>query len=163
MTQPPKGITSLGLLVWLAACGGGDDDFSAPTCSAGEMRLEGDVDGHFESGQNGPTSYAFINALGDNLGTLVIEFPSGDTLSLEWPDLVANGASVDARGAVDLSATSGLHVGNCADDGFPGTLRMDEEGGGGAFQLNDLREGPSPYCDGAAVSGSITGCFKSPN
>lgn len=26
-------------------CGGGDDDFSAPTCSAGEVVIEGTVDG----------------------------------------------------------------------------------------------------------------------
>lgn len=146
------------LLALVAACGDESDDFDAPTCAAGEVAIEGTIDGGQESASlSGPTSYIFVNALNGELGSLTVTF-GDDMLFLEWPDLVANGDSVDARGAV---AVSSLSYGNCEDDGFPGTLRMNEEGGGGAFRLTALHAGAD--CAAPEVSGELTGCFESSN
>ena len=148
----------VGVVAVLAACGGGDDDFDAPTCAAGEVAIEGSIDGGQESAsQSGPSSYIFVNALNGELGSLTVTF-GDDMLLLEWPDLVANGDSVDARGAV---AFSSLSYGNCDDDGFPGTLRMNDDGNGGAFRLASLR--PDADCAASEVSGELTGCFASSN
>lgn len=146
-------VLVLGLM---GACGGGDDDFEAPTCEEGEVRLEG---GSFEDTRSGYTSYIFINALDDQLGQLDIEFPDGDALSLRFPDLTANGDSVEARGSVSYPSVE-LDVGNCEDDGFPGILRLDDDGDGGTFLLTSLRQG-SDYCAGDAADGEITGCYRS--
>ena len=138
-------------------CGGGDDDFDAPTCAAGEVALEGTIDGGHESASlSGPTGYIFVNALNGELGTLTVTFGTADRLHLEWPDLVSNGDSVDVRGTI---AFPGLDLGNCEDDGYPGTLRMDPEGDGGTFRLHSLR--PGADCTAAEVSGELTGCFAS--
>ncbi|HUS68610.1 MAG TPA: hypothetical protein VMZ28_28940 [Kofleriaceae bacterium] len=153
--------TALGLVFLLAAaCGGGDDDFEAPTCEDGEVRLEGDVGGgSFDDSRSGYSSYVFVNALNDEDGQLDIGFPDGDTLSLRFPDLTANGDSVDVRGSVSYPSVD-LDVGNCEDSGFPGILRLDDDGDGGTFLLTSLREG-SDYCDGDGVGGEITGCYRS--
>lgn len=139
-----------------AGCGGGDDDFEAPSCAAGEVAVEGTVDGREESiSASGASSYVFVNALGEDNGTLTMTFAAG-TLRLEWPELVADGDSVEARGIVAFGAS----YGNCEDDGFPGTMVMDDSGGGGRFRLTSLRPGG---CESAAVDGELVGCFKSPN
>ena len=151
--------TLFGLVCLAAACGGGDDDFEAPTCAAGEVRLEGTVDGSFEDARSGYDSYIFVNALNGEEGQLDVVFPDGDALSLRFPDLVANGDSVEARGSVGYISV-GLNVGNCEDGGYPGVLRMDEGGGGGAFLLTSLRQGGDD-CGGDPVDGEITGCFRS--
>jgi hypothetical protein len=155
----PGRLVRFSLLVSLvAACGDADDDFDAPTCAAGEVAIEGTIDGGQESaGLSGPTGYAFINALNGELGSLVVTF-GDDMLFLEWPDLVANGDSVEARGAVAISS---LSYGNCDDDGFPGTLRMNAGGGGGTFRLTALH--PDADCAAPEVSGELTGCFESTN
>ena len=140
----------------LTACGG-DDDFSAPTCEEGEVVIEGTIDGGDESASlSGWTSYIFVNAIGGDLGTLTVNFGADEMLVLEWPELVANGDSTGARGTV---AVGGLDYGNCEDDGFPGTLRMDEDGDGGAFQLPRLRA--SADCTAPELDGELVGCFRS--
>lgn len=145
------------LLALLTACGGGDDDFDAPTCAAGEVAIEGSLDGSQESARlSGASGYIFVNAINGELGSLTVTFAGGDMLYLEWPELVANGDAVEARGDIALS---GLAVGNCDDDGFPGTLRMDAGGDGGSFRLTSLRRDGG--CAGAEVSGELTGCFAS--
>lgn len=139
-----------------AGCGGDDDDFDAPTCAAGEVVVEGTIDGGSESAAlSGASSYIFVNALGDSLGTLTVSFGADDMLYLEWPDLIANGDSGEVRGTVALSS---LSYGNCDDDGFPGTIRVDEDGDGGAFRLRSLH--PDADCAAAAVDGELTGCFR---
>jgi hypothetical protein len=156
--MPSRPVRLSLLLALFAACGGGDDDFDAPTCAPGEVAIEGTVDGGQESARlSGATSYIFVNALSGELGSLSVAF-GDDMLFLEWPDLVANGDSVDARGAALVSS---LSYGNCDDDGFPGTLRMNAEGGGGTFRLTALR--PGADCTAAEVSGELTGCFESSN
>ena len=156
--MPSRPVRLFVLLALVAACGGADDDFDAPTCAPGEVVIEGTIDGGQESASlSGATSYIFVNALSGELGSLTVTF-GDDMLFLEWPDLVANGDSVDARGAV---AVSSLSYGNCDDDGFPGTLRMNDEGGGGAFRLTALR--PDADCAAPEVSGELTGCFESTN
>jgi hypothetical protein len=157
--QPSRLLATAALTLGLTAslgCGG-DDDFDAPTCAAGEVAIDGTIDGGHESASlSGPTSYIFVNALNGELGTLTVTFGADDMLYLEWPDLVADGASVDARGTISLS---GLAYGNCDDDGFPGTLRMDSDGNGGSFRLRSLH--PGGDCTAAQVSGELTGCFAS--
>jgi hypothetical protein len=136
-------------------CGGGDDDFDAPTCAAGEVMIEGTIDGGQESaGLSGASSYIFINALNGQLGTLTVAFGADDMLYLEWPDLVANGDSVEARGIIALA---GLDYGNCDEDGFPGTIRVNADGNGGAFRLGSLH--PGADCAAAEADGELTGCF----
>jgi hypothetical protein len=151
----------LGLTLCLAAaCGGDDDDFEAPTCEDGEVRIQGDVGGaSIDDARSGYVSYVFVNALNDDDGQLDVGFAGGDMLSLRFPDLTANGDSVDVRGSVSYPSVD-LDVGNCDDDGFPGILRLDEGGDGGAFLLTSLRQGDD-YCGGDAVTGEITGCFRS--
>jgi len=136
---------------------GGDDDFDAPTCAAGEVAIDGTIDGGHESASlSGASSYIFVNALNGELGTLTVTFDVDDMLYLEWPELVADGASVDARGTI---AFPGLAYGNCDDDGFPGTLRMNADGNGGSFRLRSLH--PDADCTATQVSGELTGCFAS--
>lgn len=151
-----RSLQIITLAVLLIGCGG-DDDFSAPTCADGEVAIEGTIDGGIESASlSGSTSYAFINALNDQNGTLTVSFGAGEMLYLEWPQLVANGDSVEARGTIALA---GLDYGNCDDDGFPGTLRMDDDGDGGTFLLRSLH--PAADCSAATVDGELTGCFRS--
>lgn len=141
----------------IIGCGGGDDDFDAPTCAAGEVAIEGTIDGGQESASlSGATGYSFINALDGEPGTLTVTFESGDRLHLEWPDLVSNGDSVDVRGTITFP---GIDLGNCEEDGYPGTLRMNQEDDGGSFRLQSLR--PGADCAAAEVSGELTGCFAS--
>jgi hypothetical protein len=151
-------VLGAALVAPIVGCGGGDaDDFDAPTCAAGEVAIEGTIDGGQESASlSGATGYSFVNAINGELGSLTVTFEAGDRLHLEWPDLVANGDAVDARGTV---AFPGLDLGNCEDDGFPGTLRMDPEGDGGSFRLPSLH--PGADCAAAEVSGELTGCFAS--
>src|SRR5262245_26421440 len=90
---------ALGLTTHLGCGGGDDDDFDAPTCAAGEVAIDGTIEGGHESASmSGPSGYIFVNALNGELGTLTVTFGAADMLYLEWPDLVADGASVDARG-----------------------------------------------------------------
>jgi hypothetical protein len=141
----------------LAIACGSDDDFSAPTCAEGEVVIEGTIDGGNESASlSGWTSYIFVNAIGDDLGTLTVSFAADEMLYLEWPELVANGDSTGARGTVALA---GLDYGNCEDDGFPGALRMDDDGDGGAFQLPRLHA--SADCSAPELDGELVGCFRS--
>ncbi len=143
-------------LLMVAACGGGGLD--APACADGEVAVRAELgDQVIEDSRGGYTSYGFINAFGDNLGTLTIGFGDGSSLGLEWEELVANGDSVPARGALAFGGE--LDVGMCETGPFSGTLEMDDDGDGGRFQLVDLRS--APYCTGLAVSGTVTGCFRS--
>lgn len=158
--QPLTAAPALVLVLLDLGCGGGDDDdFDAPTCAHGEVMVEGTIDGVQESASlSGPRSYIFVNALDDRLGTLTVAFGADDMLHLEWPDLVANGDSVEARGIIALA---GLDYGNCDDDGFPGTVRMNADGEGGAFRLRSLH--PGADCAAAEASGELTGCFAAPH
>ena len=79
------------------------------------------------------------------------------TLGVTGLLLVANGDSVPARGQLMLGA--GLDLGNCETGPFSGTIAMDDDGEGGTFQLVDLHA--APPCTGVALSGTVTGCFKS--
>ena len=99
------------------------------------------------------------SALNDDLNvSLEIGFASGDRVHFEFSDLLPNGATVDARGSVDLASTGGPQVGNCTHDSLASRLSLDEEGGGGTFLLRRLRW----YCDTDGVlnaDGELAGCF----
>lgn len=143
----------------LAACGGGEDDFDAPTCAPGEVRVEGTVDGIERTATaTGSTQFAFINALSeDELGTLSIGFATDDELTLAWPDLVPNGGSVEARGTVKLSD---IDLGSCETEGFPGIMVLSQELGSdvGKFRLSELRAGAD--CAAPALAGELRGCWQ---
>ncbi len=147
---------SAAALLLVAACGGGGLD--APACADGVVAVRAELGEELiEDSRSGLTSYGFINAFGDNLGTLTIGFADGSTLSLEWEELVANGDSVPARGALAFGGQ--LDLGMCETGPFSGTLEMDDDGDGGRFQLVDLHT--APYCTGTAIEGTVTGCFRS--
>src|SRR5688572_30340229 len=92
-------------------------------------------------------NYGFINAFGGN-GGFDADLTTGGTLHLEWPELVANGGEVEARGILETTIGSGLfEAGNCLEGSdFSGNVRVDGDGKGGTFVLRDLRR--KPYCGG---------------
>lgn len=148
-----------------AGCGGDEGaDFEAPTCDDGQVVITGTVDGDAVDAQATAGSYIFVNALGGDPGSLVItaggiQQDEPKLLSMSWDVLVANGKATDASGAVDFSASGGVHVGNCdSQDGRPGFLRMDADGDGGEFLLRDLYQGAD--CSQPAVDGEVRGCFR---
>ena len=159
-------LAALLLGMTLAAGCGGDEgaDFEAPSCGDGQVVITGTVDGQAADAQSPIEGYLFVNALNGDPGTLAIG-GSGNTgndppiVSINWDKLVANGQAVDASGAVDFSASGGVHVGNCdGQPGRPGILRMDADGDGGEFLLRDLYQGAD--CSQPAVDGEIRGCFR---
>jgi hypothetical protein len=126
-----------------------------------DSHVEGAIAGESFESDASIQLYSFVNKLGEaEPGMLQLGLGSGDVVLLEWDRLVANGDSVDARGTVDFSASSGVHYGNCESDGFPGTLHMDEDGDGGAYRLRRLRAEGS--CSASQEDGEIVGCFRSP-
>lgn len=75
---------------------------------------------------------------------------------VEFEQTLARGATVDARGYVRLDL-QGIHVGNCETAELTG--RISDFGDGWKFTLVDLHA--SPFCGGAAISGSFAGCTRS--
>jgi hypothetical protein len=143
----------------VAACGGDDDAVEYPTCAAGEVAVTGLVGDTLHVVKIAWRSYAFVNAIAGN-GTFEADFDLNGpgALRLEWPELVANGAAVDARGRIE-TADAALKVGNCLDgSAFSGTMTVNEGGEGGRFILRDLHN--PPYCGGSSVSGTLAGCFR---
>ncbi len=152
-------------VVWLgvlAACAGHADprDADFPTCSARQLNITGTLGRTIYIYGGSSTSYAFVNALGGQPGHLDVELGTGKGLHLEWPTLVANGGSGDARGSIVTgSGASDLDFANCASDGYPGTVYVDADGNGGRFVLRDLH--PGTGCAAAVVDGQLYGCFRS--
>ena len=149
----------LAVLLATAACG--DSDPEAPRCNAGEIGVSGIVGDTLHVVKASWKSYGFVNAFGGN-GSFDADFMlDGDgKLHLEWPELVANGSRVEARGTLEAgNTTDALKVGNCLQGSdFSGTMTVDNDGEGGTFVLRGLRM--PPYCGGAAVDGSLAGCFR---
>lgn len=157
------------LLTGVLACNGdeGDDTdtpSSYPSCAAGEIAIEGTVDGADVSARfvyDG--SYAWVNDLDDEdeePGTLDIHDAANGALHLEWFGLLANGASTDARGFVDLSPSGGPNYGNCETQELTGTITAGDDGVPGTFVLRDVRA--APYCEQDALEGEIVGCWTEP-
>ena len=137
------------------ACGGGSAP-EPPTCAVGEARAAGDPAGGELMTQFAITQYVFRNAIG---GTGYVEINRGNSageLTMDWDELVANGATVPARGQL----IAGTGYGNCVSGPLDSELTMDADGMGATFRLQNLRAGP-PFC-GEEVSGTIVGCFRSP-
>lgn len=146
----------------VACAGCGDEPAipNAPSCEPGEMAVRGTVAGMDVSLRRAVVSYSFVNALGESEGTVEVLLSEEDLLALAWPRLVANGAAVEARGELDLIGTDGWRFGNCQTEGYPSLMQMDEDGQGGRFLLEGLQT--APFCRGASVGGSLTGCFRAP-
>ena len=143
------------LLLVFSACGGGDD---GPDCEAMTVVVNR-PDRPEMPFEYVNTSYAFVNAFGGN-GTLDVELAGGGALHLEWPELVADGDTVDARGWFRVTAgVTAIDVGNClTGSSFSGEMTVDGDGQGGRFVLRDLHS--APYCSGASVAGELSGCFR---
>lgn len=133
---------------------------NAPSCEPGEIAVRGMVAGMDVDLRRAVVSYAFVNALGESEGTIEVLLSEEDLLALAWPRLVANGVAVEARGEIDLIGTEGWRFGNCQTEGYPSLMQMDEDGDGGKFLLEGLRS--APFCRGASVGGTLTGCFRAP-
>ena len=99
--------------------------------------------------------HSFVNALGGR-GMLDVTTDQG-ALSIEFDGLVSNGGSTSAFGWFQDDELA-LDVGNCETGGLVSTLSIDDDGDGGSFVLRDLRR--APYCDGEAVPGELSGCFR---
>jgi hypothetical protein len=151
----------------LAACGGGEgmqtpDD---PCTNPGEVAFTGTVNGQPVDERLTGLSTTFENAFGGGTtGTLEVAFSSdgADRLFIEFGTNIQDGESSDARGFIDLSNQGKLSVGNCNIEAFFSTISLNEESDaglprGGTFVLRSLRA--EPFCTGADVSGTITGCF----
>lgn len=146
-------------LATISACEQEDDPapVTYPECEPGEVRWtfvspDGEQQGAFPA----DGGYGFVNALGgDDPGFLTIGSMDGQQLRLEWPTLVANGDSVEARGTLEAGDFS---AGNCMTGSFVSILTMDESGDGGTFLLRELSS--APFCEGAALEGHIAGCFR---
>ncbi len=136
-------------LVVLLGCA--SDDLEAPDdCAINELHVV-----HGSSDERVTlTSYAFVNKLGDDNGSLDIGVGGADHVRVEFTKLVPDGATVDARGSIQLA--SGLDVGNCETGGLPSKLEVYD--GFWRFELRDVAM--APYCSGAAVAESVSGCFR---
>jgi hypothetical protein len=131
-----------------------------PTCAKGTVQLSGTLDGAPANGAyTGPSSYAFINALGTAPGTLDASFGTGGTLHLQWTTLVADDQTVPATGTLTMPS-EGPHAGQmyCVTAGTV-TPRSMAEGGGTSFTLSSLAQTmDAGACPGTGVSGSLQGC-----
>lgn len=138
------------VLVLVAIVGCGEPDLDAPDdCAVDELHIvHGTVDERVIIG-----NHAFINAFGSNmLGTLDVG-NAAMGVHVEFGTLAANGDTVDARGRVTLN---GLDVGNCETGDMSGRLLVEDDVW--RFELVDLAM--APYCQGAAVSASLGGCYR---
>jgi hypothetical protein len=138
-------------IVVLAGCA--SDGIDAPDdCTVDQLHV---IHGTSEDSVTIMT-HIFVNKISDDPGSLAIGTMGSDFVSVEFDSLIANGDQGDARGYVQL--TSGLDAGNCDTASFSGKLFVDN--GYYRFELNDLHAGPD-YCSGAAVDGTIGGCYRS--
>ena len=143
------------LALAVAACGGGDDE---PSCEAMTVVVNRPDRPEMPFTYTS-SSYAFVNAFGGN-GTLDVELVGGGAFHLEWPELVANGSRVEARGWFRVTAgVTAIDLGNClSGTSFSGEMTVDGDGQGGSFVMRDLHS--APYCTGASVPGELSGCFR---
>lgn len=158
----------------LAACGGGAGEgleVEESTCNVGRLHYVHDLSlGGGVSGGEGDLSapgHAFFNAgirdaNGNTMpGSLEIFGSTGQTVvvRIEFADLLAEGDTVDAHGYIKL-VEQGVDAGNCLER-TELSGRLADIGNGWKFTLLDLHA--SPYCSGAAFSGSFAGCVRSGN
>lgn len=137
------------------AGGAGSEDVSmALSCDPGEIRVRVTDSSGSDTHRFSELSHQFINKLGENPGRLEIR-TDGATLQVLFDQPVLNGRSAPARGSLSLDD---LEIGNCEADGNPGTLTLDEDGHGGSVVLTQLHQ--APYCDEAAESWTLEGCFQ---
>lgn len=155
--------TSILAVALVSACGddGGPapvDSVDYPECSEpNKLVLEGELDGNELRITRDFTSYAFINKLGDDDGSLVIPFAGdGDPkIEITFSTALVRGGEVDARGVVNLPADD-VVAGNCETDGLSGRIAQTDDGEVYMFVLRDLRA--APFCDGAPIAGELRGC-----
>jgi hypothetical protein len=150
-----RAVALLALGVVATACGGDDE---GPSCEAMTVVVTR-PDRPGMPFTYASASYAFVNAFGGN-GTLDVELAGGGALHLEWPELVAGGGTVEARGWFRVTAgVTAIDVGNCDTSAtFGGEMTVDGDGQGGRFVLRDLHS--APYCSGASITGELSGCFR---
>ncbi len=131
----------------------------------GQVAFTGTVDDQPVDERLTGLTTTFENAFGGGTtGTLEITFSAdgADRLFLEFSTNIQDGDSSEARGFIDLSGQGKISAGNCNIEGFFSTISLNEESDaglprGGTFILRGLRA--EPFCTGAQMSGTITGCF----
>lgn len=144
------------------ACGG-EGGITPPDCELpGQVVIEGTLDG--EPILMELWGMEFINEVLSTGPHLQITFSDtgGDRLDLEYHPLDRHNKA-DARGYIDFSESGGLVVGNCQVTSFFSSIEFDEVDGGltgGTFTMRGLHR--MPFCQGDAVDGVLTGCFKLP-
>ena len=162
------------LIVFAAACGGGDGglEVDEAMCSPNQLTFVHDLslDGEHASGEGsiatGGVIFGNAGILDDQgkpqNGVLILNASSSGAspalLRIEFEDALLGGGTVDARGSVKL-VDQGIDAGNCETAGFSG--RLTDFGDGWKFTLVELHA--SPYCGGASFGGSFAGCTRSAN
>jgi len=144
-------------------CGGDDGAASlgAPTCAAGELKIEGTYDGALvNDSRTGYNTFSFVNAVGSANGMLNIGFPTQEGVLLEFPDFVNDGKKVRARAFINLAAGGGLFGGFCETmTAYTAELLVPKAGGQYEFQVTELRP-MEPFCTADLVAADIVGCFR---
>jgi hypothetical protein len=141
----------------LVGCGG-EDDGIPDDCALNHMHFVHDLDGMAGEGDVTLQGFAFINFFGDEPGTLDIGFSgTAKTVHIEFRELLADGEEVPARGEIHLTEQA-IEVGNCDTAELSGTLGQYANGDAWKWKLVDLHA--SPFCTGAAITGSFAGCFR---
>ncbi len=146
-----------GLLLAAACGGGGQTDADAGgdggdvlECAAGEIRLEGELDGQARAWQ-----LAFGEQVLTEQPLVWILYPDdGGRLRFELAAAPDDGGSVAARVTLSLGGVGGPDLGNCS--GHPSTLQLD--GDQAAFALQQLSA--PPFCSGQIVAGELAGCAR---
>jgi hypothetical protein len=150
-------LVAVGVACGSSTSGGGTNGTpGAPICAKSSVELSGMLEGASANGSySGPSSYAFINALGGQPGTIDVSFGSGGTLHLQWANLLADDQSGPATGTLTMPS-EGPHAGQiyCVTAATVVPRSM-TEGGGTSFTLSSLAKGA---CPGAGVSGTLDGC-----
>ncbi len=155
--QPATAVCSLCLILAASCGGGGQKDVDAGTdggtevsCVAGEIRIEGELDGQVR---------AWRLAFGEQVLTeqplVWILYPDeGGRLRFELAAAPDDGAPVAARVTLSLGGVGGPDLGNCS--GHPSTLQLDSDQA--AFELQQLSA--PPFCSGQVVAGGLAGCAR---
>lgn len=143
----------------LAACGGGHDGSGVDAgvdggtevvCAAGEIRLEGELDGQARAWQ-----LAFGEQVLTEQPLVWILYPDdGGRLRFELAAAPGGGGSVAARVTLSLGGVGGPDLGNCS--GHPSSLQLD--GDQAAFEL--LQLSAPPFCSGQPLAGELAGCAR---
>jgi hypothetical protein len=133
--------------------GGGAAIDQSITCAPKQLRIQGSINDIPVDISETATNYFFANKISADPGELNVTIPSGQ-FQLQFDELTPYGGSSAARGMLRQPAGE---VGNCANDGFPGSMSISKDGNTTFFTLVQLTN--MGECGGAAAKGQLQGCF----